>query len=633
LTATGSRSQPCYTLVDSGEGQRPADFEKTFLSLVRSNKVKIQFAQGKFGMGGSGVLPFCGRRSVQLIISRRHPSLTENNGDSQDCGWGWTIVCWRDPQNGARSSSYEYLAPGGKIPSFTAPSLPIRPTKDAAYGAPLDWGSLIKLYNYRIECPSSVVFDLNYELSRRLYQIALPIRLCERRDYTGHSRETILTGMSVRLADDRAGVLEPGFPDSGVIAANTGDIPVEVIAFKAGEGRSFLAAQAAIFLAVNGQVHGTLTRRFLTRESIKLDFIKNDVMVVLNCSSLPERVREELFMASRDRLREGEVQQNIEEALEAFLAEHVELHRLKRQRRDEELRGRLADDKPLTEALKNVIDSSPELRSLFGHGEELPVDNEPGDRPVEFTGLKFPTFFELHNPAPDKTAVVDCPLGGIGRVRFDTDAANDYFQRRNESGTVTVEPPSAFRRIYLHNGRATLVLRCPDDAKVGDTADLIVMVTDPSRQRPFLHRLSAQVVPPAEPGDPNPRPDSKHAGALSLPSIKEIYEADRRAEDFGPDSGLAILRDVDRGLVAKVNADNRYLKATLARTKAEDRDLVRKRFTYGLVLAGVSLWQEYKDREDTDEMIRIASKAVARVLLPTISVLSAIEPMTSGSDA
>ena len=78
--------------------------------------------------------------------------------------------------------------------------------------------------------------------------------------------------------------------------------------------------------------------------------------------------------------------------------------------------------------------------------------------------------------------------------------------------------------------------------------------------------------------------------------------------------------------MAKVNADNRYLKATLARTKVDDRDLVRKRFVYGLVLAGVSLWQEYKDRDDRDEMVSMASKAVARVLLATTTVLSAIEP-------
>lgn len=634
LTATGSRSSPCYTLLDTGEGQRPADFPTTFLSLVRSNKLMTHFVQGKFCMGGSGVLPFCGRRNIQLIIARRHPQLVQGGDDPQDGGWGWTIVRRRDPQNGARSSSYEYLAPGGVVPSFLAPSLPLRPTRTAAYGGPLEWGSVIKLYNYRIECPSAIVFDLNYELSRRLYQIAVPVRLCERRDYQGHSRETILTGMSVRVADDRAGILEPGFPDSGVMYAdNGGDIPVEVIAFQAGKGRSFLTPQAAIFLTVNGQVHGTLPRRFLTREAVKLDFIKNDVMVVLNCTGLPDRVREELFMASRDRLRDGLVQRGIEEALETFLAEHVELQHLNRQRRDEELRGRLANDQPLTDALKNVIQSSPELRSLFGHGENLPVEDEPGDRRVPFNGLRFPTFFNLHTqPAPGEVTVIKCPINATARVRFDTDAANDYFQRRDEPGSITMVPPDVFSRVFLHDGKAMLVLRCPPPAAVGDTIDFTMAVTDRTRTHPFLHRLRLQVMPPTHPTERTPSPDRPQSGALALPAVVEVFETDWEAEGFGPESGLTVLRDVDRGLVAKINMDNRYLKSTLARTPAADRDLVRKRFVYGLVLAGVSLWQEYKDHSESDELIRSSSKAIARILLPTITVLGALEPTPQQAD-
>jgi hypothetical protein len=72
------------------------------------------------------------------------------------------------------------------------------PSRQAAYEKPLRWGSLIKLFNYQTEFPSSIVFDLNFELSRRLYRLALPVRLYERRDYRGHSKGTILTGMSVR---------------------------------------------------------------------------------------------------------------------------------------------------------------------------------------------------------------------------------------------------------------------------------------------------------------------------------------------------------------------------------------------------------------------------------------------------
>ena len=44
-----------------------------------------------------------------------------------------------------------------------------------------------------------------------------------------------------------------------------------------------------------------------------------------------------------------------------------------------------------------------------------------------------------------------------------------------------------------------------------------------------------------------------------------------------------------------------------------------------LVLAGVALYQEYAESDDRDELIRSASRALARVLLPTIRVLGALE--------
>ena len=55
------------------------------------------------------------------------------------------------------------------------------------------------------------------------------------------------------------------------------------------------------------------------------------------------------------------------------------------------------------------------------------------------------------------------------------------------------------------------------------------------------------MVPPAKPRDPRPKPEPKNSGALSLPAIKEVFEADWAAEGFGPDSGLTIQRDVDPG--------------------------------------------------------------------------------------
>src|SRR5215469_5266049 len=115
FVATGSAKNPCYMVVDSGEGQTPASFRDTFLSLTKQNKDDIPFVQGRFNCGGTGVLPFCGDHKYQLIISRRHPSCPTRADDSTKGLWGFTLVRRQRPAPGRKSSMYVYLAPGSSI--------------------------------------------------------------------------------------------------------------------------------------------------------------------------------------------------------------------------------------------------------------------------------------------------------------------------------------------------------------------------------------------------------------------------------------------------------------------------------------------------------------------------------------
>ena len=71
VVADGPPRNTAVIIYDNGEGQRPEDFESTFLSLMKGNKINIHFVQGKYNMGGSGVLVFCGKKRYQLIGSKR----------------------------------------------------------------------------------------------------------------------------------------------------------------------------------------------------------------------------------------------------------------------------------------------------------------------------------------------------------------------------------------------------------------------------------------------------------------------------------------------------------------------------------------------------------------------------------
>ena len=139
LAATGftpREGRPCFTISDSGEGQTPERMPETLLSLTKSNKLRIPFVQGKFNMGGTGVLKFCGRHHLQLILSRRNPQILNGQfAHPTDTDWGFTVVRREDPKDGRLSSEYAYLAPidanadpgHGGVLRFSAESMPIFP--------------------------------------------------------------------------------------------------------------------------------------------------------------------------------------------------------------------------------------------------------------------------------------------------------------------------------------------------------------------------------------------------------------------------------------------------------------------------------------------------------------------------
>ena len=72
ILADGPKRNTSLIIYDDGEGQHPEQFEDTFLSLLRGNKNEIRFVQGKYNMGGSGAIVFCGKKRYQLIGSKRY---------------------------------------------------------------------------------------------------------------------------------------------------------------------------------------------------------------------------------------------------------------------------------------------------------------------------------------------------------------------------------------------------------------------------------------------------------------------------------------------------------------------------------------------------------------------------------
>ncbi len=330
LAATGAKpgaGNPCFTISDRGEGQTPRMLPYTLLSLDRSNKFRIPFVQGKFNMGGTGVLEFCGRHNLQLIVSRRNPTIIGDDPEySLDLRWSFTVVRREDPKGAQRSSVYTYLAPiesedgseKKQVLSFSADTMPIFPDGRDAYARKSQWGTLIKLYEYTATGFRTNIL-LKDGLMRRvdllLPDVALPMRFHECRPYGGHggSPETTVAGAKVRLEDNKWDNLEYD-PTSFSIKVHGEEMTGTIYAFKKGKADTYRKNEGIIF-ALNGQTHGYLTPDFFGHKKVGLGYLRDSILIIVDCSKFSGRARERLFMNSRDRLRNGELRDAIQSEL------------------------------------------------------------------------------------------------------------------------------------------------------------------------------------------------------------------------------------------------------------------------------------------------------------------------------
>ena len=434
LAATGNTAyegNPSITIADSGEGQTPERMPVTFLSLTKSNKLRIPFVQGKFNMGSTGVLKFCGKHKLQLIVTRRDPRILAKEGlaHASDDQWGFTVVRRQDPQADCKNSCFTYLAPlpnqsafGSRgVLRFSADSLTMFPAGNVAYDRAGTHGTLIKLYEYDSTGRRAHILrphNLLERLDLLLAEAALPVRLHECRYQAGQPTgcETNLTGLTVRLDQGRAGNLEQGFPSSCAFTIQGKQITARIYAFRKGVAENYRRNEGVLF-TINGQTHGILSADFFKGKKVGLSYLADSLLVLCACDGLDSRAREDLFMNSRDRLADTYLRKEIVRELEEILnpGNHPGLQLLLRRRRREELAARLEDTRPLTEILESLLRRSPTLAQLFLPGLHIFTPNETArgksirERP--FQGQHFPTFFKFKGKPATTHLTQKCPLG------------------------------------------------------------------------------------------------------------------------------------------------------------------------------------------------------------------------------
>lgn len=584
---------------DTGGGQPPGEFEDTFLGLLKPGSLKqdYEFVQGQYGMGSTGVLPFCGQQGYKLIISAAHDAPRQ---------WSWSII-----RKNEERTRYEYFSVDGEIPTFTG----------SFKGK--ESGSLIKLFNYQINQMSNISSNRNQrrQLERYLLNSPIPVKLEERRDYDSQQMEDTTEGMLKHIKNRYADLIKSHHhiqysfdnPDLG-----TRDL--EVILFRQDEElddteerqkKLFVGGKKhrkqAIFFSVNGQTHGDQGRSFL-KNRCGLQRTADDILVFVDFSDITGTNLVNLFKPARDRLTDKPIAEDLVSGLEKALSgDEVILD-------EEDIRRRDAiedtsDD--FEEFFEDVLGDNPSLRSYFSDEQDSSFsvgDTAISSRTVPFTEIDYnpphiPDSFEVIETfrarddydTRDEEGMYEkeIELGSSERVRFSLNAPDNYFYRENSPGGLRVTPSEVLESRQLKTGILSLDFRNLPNSEVGTTLPVTVEVERPTNE-PLSSTLRLRCVESEdEDGEEN-----ENELNFQAPSITEVTEDEWERHGFGEDDVVRIddYTNQDEGMAIFVNMDCEQLSEFISRSSLDggQEEEVKAVFKRGVVVYSLSQYIEYQ---------------------------------------
>ncbi|MEQ1675546.1 MAG: hypothetical protein ABL876_02520 [Chitinophagaceae bacterium] len=646
ILADGPKTQTSLIIYDDGEGQHPEKFETTFLSLLKGNKTDIHFVQGKFNMGGSGSLVFCGKQRYQLIGSKRF----DNKG-----GFGFTLIRrhkrTKQEQEAKRHTWYEYFKIDNKIPSFTIDELDL-----GLHNRKFKTGTVIKLFSYRMKGITDISRDLNLSLNEFLFEPALPIFTIEKPERYPKTpqMQRELFGLKRRLDKQSDTYLDSEWNFSETYhQPGMGTIKVTVYVFKSRiEGknskeskavvrREFFKNNMSVLYGLNGQIQGSDSAGFISK-NLNFQLLKDHLLIHVDCTNMILDFRDELFMASRDRLKDGDESKELKALLIKNLTKS-KLRELYKKRKDSlSVEGEDASDilKNIAKGLsinKNLMDLIQQTFKL-----DIPTKEKQKEKKSEnsdtskkekeaepFQPKRFPTAFRMKG-SKDGNNVVKIPKGGEKVVKFETDVENHYFDRVEEPGQLKISilnftsnevkgskeagsPKEPSEMITVNetspdNGTIKIYMNPSEDVKVGDAFEMKITLTSPGED--FDQYLIVKIVEADKPKEPKSKENDGDELSGLPPYIlvyKEMKEGVKTFEDLevngiSMDYSTVMHPQLENDKLEKIfiNMDSTVLKTYKSKFRTHDqlttadRRYITSVYFHTLMLFAISKQKKYR---------------------------------------
>ncbi|MBQ8311322.1 MAG: hypothetical protein IJX80_09970 [Clostridia bacterium] len=639
IILTDDRKTPNVAIYDNGEGQNPSNFENTFLSIARGNKNDVPFVQGKYNMGSTGSLVFCGEKHrYQMIISRRNTNLTDSDGLI-----GFTLVrrhiLTPEEEPKYKLTWYEYLVIDDKIPSISDEQLDLGLNKTSFI-----CGSVVKLYSYQLTHSSDATLDLWRDLNPLLFESALPILIYENRGYGGHSSTKVMLGNRTRLALDSNEHIE--FQKSFQINLFNSNIPIQVYLFNRDTKNTEFILGKSVVYTLNGQTQGAETKSFISQD-LGFRNLREFMLVCVDCSQIGTTARQELFMASRDRLKQGRFYTELRQSIIDLLSNDTHL-----KQKEQEYKGRVfretGEDKDMVQSLFSKLKGNQDIRKMFSGNngafsfftkkvkKPIPPEEQKEEKKKEAKKLKrYPTVLKIkgfERSSEDFVKVIR--KGGKGKIILETDVENTFLSRSDDAGAIEIttldfgkhgglggghnlpSEDSTKLRVQFSGpceGEMEVMIEPREEAEVGDSIQLSIKMISSAGEHEVVAfiKIDNEAQKPKE-----PKEKIVEEPELSLPKLTRVVQHSddpdqAKWSDYGMTSDSIVKIQINNnGAIDEVliNMDSNLVKK-LINAKGANVERVRNKYIssiYSHVLMVYTTMYGYYSKDDIeiDEHIR-----------------------------
>ena len=570
--------------------------------------------QGKYNMGGTGAIVFCGKKNYQLVASKKY----DNSGN-----FGFTL-CRKHPlskDEKVKSTWYEYLKINGEIPNF-----PITEMDLGLSNRKFDTGTVIKLYSYVLPPGSRSVIsrDLNRSINEYLFEPALPI--CTVESPERYPRDLNLNrslyGLKRRLEDDKnKKYLYEQFSEQSNDEIGELKITCYVFKFRIDKKNAkdskrtireeFFSNKMSVLFSLNGQVHAHYTHEFISN-SLKWSLLKNHLLIHVDCSHLNQEFRSELFMASRDRLKKGEES----DFLRKKIADILRKSRLKdiyKAYKDQitstsdntdDLLKDFSKNLPLIPELVKVLEQTFRLDDRSGEKEKASHKKKPrSTKPVPFNPKRYPSIFRIKTQQKDDGCpMVKLPKYGEKIIMFETDVENNYFDRSDDPGSLnialldykksrqisekevfpnTINEVLSISKSSPSNGIIRIHTKASSKVNVGDTLRIQAILSSPDGDLEEIFMIKIEDPENSQPKQPKQKEEAMDQDQLGLPRCIPVRKEktddwngqtwdDFSLTDWDHNLVMYPLTEGDKLDIIYVNMDSKVLKDYSTNLKNEE---------------------------------------------------------------